>query len=229
MRNISESSSLLSSKIKFDPGNKFLSFNYGQVSVDERVLYQETIKQLSDLFTVALQERDEARDYLQKSIARTRELQQILNRVLQSISYQTISTGSHIQAAVTDCYPQSSTPVSDITQGTSSSSLNTEVLDSCEFGSIRHIQMGTKAFIDNDDQVLEQLIEGKQLPRKGKLLQAVIDSRPLLETSLDSVPLPKWRNPPPPVLPIQLLPPPKYNAVTTRAHDLLSRSCFRQI
>lgn len=45
-----------------------------------------------------------------------------------------------------------------------------------------------------------RLISGKkQLPEKGKLLEAVMKAGPLLQTLLLAGPLPQWRHPPPPL------------------------------
>ncbi|CAM8961042.1 unnamed protein product [Rhodiola kirilowii] len=46
------------------------------------------------------------------------------------------------------------------------------------------------------EAVLE-LIAEKPLPEKGRLLQAVMDAGPLLETLLLAGPLPQWQHPPP--------------------------------
>ncbi|KAL2332104.1 hypothetical protein Fmac_019685 [Flemingia macrophylla] len=50
---------------------------------------------------------------------------------------------------------------------------------------------------DVGSQVLECMAKGKALPQKGKLLKAVMDAGPLLKTLLVAGPLPTWRNPPP--------------------------------
>lgn len=44
-----------------------------------------------------------------------------------------------------------------------------------------------------------ELVPEKQLPEKGKLLQAVMKAGPLLQTLLLAGPLPQWRHPPPPL------------------------------
>ncbi|KAK8489289.1 hypothetical protein V6N13_024320 [Hibiscus sabdariffa] len=46
-------------------------------------------------------------------------------------------------------------------------------------------------------RVIDALIEGKPLPEKGRLLEAVVDTAPLLETLMITGQLPNWRNPPP--------------------------------
>ncbi|XP_010253313.1 PREDICTED: uncharacterized protein LOC104594632 [Nelumbo nucifera] len=59
--------------------------------------------------------------------------------------------------------------------------------------------------IDQASIVIENLVKGKQLPQKGKLLQAVMEAGPLLQTLLVAGPLPRWRNPPP-LHPLQIPP-----------------------
>ena len=46
-------------------------------------------------------------------------------------------------------------------------------------------------------EMIDRLLQNKALPEKGKLLQAVIEAGPLLETLLVAGYLPKWQNPPP--------------------------------
>lgn len=51
---------------------------------------------------------------------------------------------------------------------------------------------------DPGSVIIGRIAMKKQLPEKGKLLQAVVDAGPLLQTLLVAGPLPQWRNPPPP-------------------------------
>ncbi|KAL3566108.1 hypothetical protein D5086_031523, partial [Populus alba] len=55
------------------------------------------------------------------------------------------------------------------------------------------------------DAVIENFVKGKVLPQKGKLLQALMEARPLLQTPLLAGPLPRWRNSPP-LQPFNILP-----------------------
>nr|GEW27868.1 hypothetical protein [Tanacetum cinerariifolium] len=43
--------------------------------------------------------------------------------------------------------------------------------------------------------VMEHMIKGKTLPQKGKLVQAILEAGPLLQTVMDEGSLPRWRNP----------------------------------
>ncbi|KAH8482777.1 hypothetical protein H0E87_030024 [Populus deltoides] len=53
------------------------------------------------------------------------------------------------------------------------------------------------AMIHPADAVIENFVKGKVLPQKGKLLQALMEARPLFQTLLLAGPLPQWRNSPP--------------------------------
>ncbi|KAI3937963.1 hypothetical protein MKX01_027890 [Papaver californicum] len=50
---------------------------------------------------------------------------------------------------------------------------------------------------DQASLAIDNLVKGKVLPQKGKLLQSVMEAGPLLQTLLLAGPLPRWRNPPP--------------------------------
>ncbi|XWS55714.1 hypothetical protein CRYUN_Cryun09bG0024100 [Craigia yunnanensis] len=57
--------------------------------------------------------------------------------------------------------------------------------------------------VNPDSKVIDTLAKGKTLPEKGRFLEAVLDTAPLLETLMVTGLLPKWRNPPP--LPFNLI------------------------
>ena len=59
--------------------------------------------------------------------------------------------------------------------------------------------------INPADAVIENFVKGKVLPQRGNLLQAVMETGPLLQTLLLAGPLPRWRNPPP-LQPFKMLP-----------------------
>ncbi|KAK8493294.1 hypothetical protein V6N13_024732 [Hibiscus sabdariffa] len=46
-------------------------------------------------------------------------------------------------------------------------------------------------------KVIDTLIKGKPLPERGRLLEAVVETAPLLETLMITGQVPNWRNPPP--------------------------------
>ncbi|KAL9247701.1 hypothetical protein vseg_021106 [Gypsophila vaccaria] len=49
---------------------------------------------------------------------------------------------------------------------------------------------------DRSTLIIENLAKGRPLPPQGKLLQAVIEAGPLLQTLMVAGSLPRWRNPP---------------------------------
>ncbi|KAE8716429.1 hypothetical protein F3Y22_tig00110118pilonHSYRG00078 [Hibiscus syriacus] len=55
----------------------------------------------------------------------------------------------------------------------------------------------------SNGKIIDTLIKGKPLPEKGRLLEAAVDTSPLLETLIITGQLPNWRNPPP--LPFNLV------------------------
>lgn len=58
---------------------------------------------------------------------------------------------------------------------------------------------GTIGYTKIDSYLLmtDTLVKGKNLPEKGKFLQSMHESGPLIQTLLVAGPLPRWRNPPP--------------------------------
>ncbi|KAL5069252.1 hypothetical protein RYX36_020139 [Vicia faba] len=55
-------------------------------------------------------------------------------------------------------------------------------------------------------QAVLELAEKKPLPKKGKLLKAVVEAGPLLQTLLLAGPLPQWQHPPPQLNSIEIPP-----------------------
>ncbi|GAB4860283.1 hypothetical protein Ancab_011763 [Ancistrocladus abbreviatus] len=55
----------------------------------------------------------------------------------------------------------------------------------------------TNKMIDQESLIIYSLTNGRSLPQRGKLLQAVMEAGPLLQTLMVAGPLPRWRNPPP--------------------------------
>lgn len=60
------------------------------------------------------------------------------------------------------------------------------------------VSSGMTLQIDPAVAIIDRLAMKRPLPEKGRLLQAVVEARPLLQTLLVAGPLPEWRNPPPP-------------------------------
>ncbi|PQP96874.1 uncharacterized protein Pyn_28503 [Prunus yedoensis var. nudiflora] len=158
---------------------------------------EEIIKQLFELLKAACQERDEARNQLQK----------LMNELLPSIP---ADQTTHILSS----QPNNENP---ITQKTTNPSMlkesealpqtyNFHVYGSYptnyNLGSISFQGLPNANFADSSNLALPKRPVAQEcgskvrpLPKKGKLMQAVMDTGPLLQTLLVA-PLPKWKNPP---------------------------------
>ncbi|KAK4783854.1 hypothetical protein SAY86_018222 [Trapa natans] len=141
--------------------------------------YQEHMKHLLGVLKMAYLERDEARDRFQK--------------LLDKISAQNPNFNDNTTFAV---------PVkgnSSVTESNNSHSPVDLASSSDSFLFVNQLPNGpiTSSKIDYRPCIIDHLAKGKVLPPKGKLLQAVTDAGPLLQTLLLAGPLPRWRNPPP--------------------------------
>lgn len=182
---------------------------------------EESIKQLLQLLKVAYQERDEARDQLQK----------VLNKVMPSSPPEFVTVQPQIQpesplmkptkanSSITESNSLSETynhhshgspPVDSFFDTVTSPDLsNITMADSSNMAFVNQtfvqeysaslpaglVSPGTGK-IDQASLVIDNLVKGKPLPQKGKLLQTVMEAGPLLRTLLVAGPLPRWRNPP---------------------------------
>ncbi|CAL5388988.1 unnamed protein product [Camellia sinensis] len=115
-------------------------------------------------------------------------------------------------------------PINSISSITDSDSLSTNSF----FDSVSSPELSTINMPDStNDQaclVIEKIVEGKSLPRKGELLQSVLEAGPLLQTLLVAGPLPRWRNPPPPLQPFKI--PPVSDVNLSFGDNSLSSSLF---
>ncbi|KAI3682429.1 hypothetical protein L1987_82405 [Smallanthus sonchifolius] len=182
----------------------------------------ELVKQLLESLKIACQERDEAKDQLQK----------LLNKIMVPNDQQKFKTTNPLMPSCVDhvrqyhqgplmipakanssntgsnslseAYNRSSSPVDSLFDPISSpefSNINVEtpfVQDYDQNGGFSNTMNGlaNAQNVDQDTLVMEGMIKGKTLPKKGNLLKAVVEAGPLLQTLLLAGPLPKWRNPP---------------------------------
>lgn len=164
--------------------------------------YEETVKHLYKLLKKVCEERDDARDHLQL----------LMRNLQESTPADTNSTIPHA------CLQYKKTkPSLNSTKGSDSSSkvfsnhscdLSLSTLQANEKHSSmdllpkqpNHIKADMSAsrdkMIDSASLVIDKLVCGKSLPQKGKLLQTVTETGPLLHTLLVA-PVPQWQNPPP--------------------------------
>ncbi|XWS71736.1 hypothetical protein CRYUN_Cryun03dG0164100 [Craigia yunnanensis] len=184
--------------------------------------YREEVKNLINLLKLTYQERDEARDQLQKLLNKLMpssptELQPILPHP-QSESPLMIAAKAN--SSITESNSLSDT-YNHQSHGSSPVDSFFDAVTSPDFSSINMADSGSMGFvnqpyvqeyngcvsiglvssvmtkIDPATTVIDNLAKGKTLPQKGKLLQAVMEAGPLLQTLLVAGPLPRWRNPPP--------------------------------
>lgn len=183
------------------------------------------MKHLLQLLKVAYQERDEAREQLQKILNKVMpsspsgflpvrpQLQPESPRVKPTKANSSI-TESNSLSETTYNHPQShgspSPPVDSFFDTVTSPDLsNITMADSNNMAFVNQpiiqeyngslpggLVSSGAAQIDQASVVIDNLVKGKELPQKGKLLQAVMEAGPLLQTLLVAGPLPQWRNPP---------------------------------
>lgn len=190
---------------------------------EELEKYKEDAKHLLNLLKTAYQERDEARDQLQKLTNKLTS--QSINDISSLFSQQKhpdgflmpvkANSGLTESSSLSDTYnnhrSHGSSPVNSFLDAVSSPDLsNINVVDSGSMGFINQpygqeysgaMTSGSISFVnakfDRASVIIDDLVKGKALPQKGRLLQAVIGAGPLLQTLLVAGPLPRWRNPPP--------------------------------
>eukprot|EP00258_Populus_trichocarpa_P014699 XP_006369508.1 uncharacterized protein LOC7465133 [Populus trichocarpa] len=184
--------------------------------------HKEDVKQLINLLKIAYQERDEAKGQLQKLLNKlmlfsTSELLPILPQaqpesplVIPAKANSSITESN----SLSDTYnhqSHGSSPVESLIDAVTSpdfSSIN--MAESSHMGFVNKalvqeydgsiptgLVASAMAKIDPADIVIDNFVKGKVLPQRGKLLQAVMETGPLLQTLLLAGPLPRWRNPPP--------------------------------
>ncbi|XP_010521815.1 PREDICTED: uncharacterized protein LOC104800642 [Tarenaya hassleriana] len=179
---------------------------------DETRLHNEEVKNLLHLLKLACQERDEAKDQLQRIFKK------------QSMSSQ--DTIKHNAVLVMPQNPKANSSITEsnsLSHGSSPVDSFFEPVTSPEFSNFNNATDPAHGFgfgnrpanrncnsqrpfsyvppstvkIDPVDALIDEMVKGKDLPVKGKLLQTVMQSGPLLQTLMVAGPLPRWRNPPP--------------------------------
>ncbi|XP_071717950.1 uncharacterized protein [Rutidosis leptorrhynchoides] len=135
----------------------------------------DSMKQMLHLLKITCQERDEAKDQLQKLLT---------NKANSSVTESN---------SLSDAYNHSSSPVDSLFDTISSPEFSNINVDSPLVQDYNQ----NMPKVDQVTFVMEGMIKGKTLPQKGNLLQSVIEAGPLLQNLLVAGSLPRWRNPPP--------------------------------
>ncbi|KAB5543943.1 hypothetical protein DKX38_012055 [Salix brachista] len=192
---------------------------------------KDTVQHLLNLLANACKERDGARDQLQALLYRSMSSGssgQILSRVqpespisnttpkanlsvLESNS-EAFNQLSHCSSSVDSFFDAGSSPdfPNKNLEGSSTAGLLNQLFVQEQHNWTKFTGLvspgGNSVENDRGIAVIDYLSQGKVLPQKGKLLQAVMDAGPLLQSLLITGQLPQWRNPPPLRTPLSILP-----------------------
>lgn len=194
---------------------------------EESIKNKEKVKSLLLLLQAAYEERDEARDQLQKLMNKfmptaATELPALLHH-FHSGSPLNIPTKANSSITESNSlyetynyHSYGSSPADSFFDGVSSPDFSTaNMADSSKISFVNQpfvteynaplpqpplatgVDIPRTEKNDPFSAVIDNLVKGKILPQKGNLLQAVTEAGPLLQTLLVAGPLPQWRNPPP--------------------------------
>lgn len=160
---------------------------------------KEYVQQLIHLLKLAIHERDEARYQLHKLLNNPMSLTTTIEHLpivplMKPGKANTALTESNTLSETYNYHSHGSSPVESLFDPVPSpefSNMNLVLQDSNNQGNVGNVSM-----IDQGSLIIDNLVKGKVLPEKGKLLQAVIEAGPLLKTLLVAGSLPRWRNPP---------------------------------
>ncbi|URE01270.1 hypothetical protein MUK42_19295 [Musa troglodytarum] len=164
---------------------------------------EEDIDRLIQRIQVVTHERDAARDQLQLLLdkithANTGELSPMPSGSLQPDSPQMRQTGA--TSNITESDSLAGTPTHNshtIVAFPESSSI--KMANTCNMLMVQQRSSpANNSTADRASETINSLATNKPLPQKGKLLQAVLEAGPTLQTLLLAGSLPRWRNPPPP-------------------------------
>lgn len=158
---------------------------------------EQTIKHLLHLLKIADYERDKARD----------QLQRLINKLYQCTEPDQIVTTTPIaykfQTTLEESHNMSETTTLSQINGLSPQEYNSNNVGVYSSSQVfqhnsKHPVVQQQANMELSSIAIDNLVQGKQLPEKGKLQQAVFEAGPLLQTLLVA-PSPRWRIPPPPL------------------------------
>ncbi|KAL1826735.1 hypothetical protein ACET3Z_005147 [Daucus carota] len=183
----------------------------------------EEIKQLIQLLKMTIQERNETRDQLNKLINKfmipsAKPTTEILSTMPQISPEIPLVKSARTNSSITESnsfsdqpynyHTQHSSPVESLFDAVTSPDLsninNHQIVDSSNMAYVNHEPFvqdynvpSALVKVNQASLTIDNLVQGKPLPQKGNLVQAVLGAGPLLQTLLVAGPLPKWKNPPP--------------------------------
>ncbi|KAI4368819.1 hypothetical protein MLD38_017334 [Melastoma candidum] len=179
---------------------------------EEAKKHKESTRHLQCLLKAAYQERDEARDQLQMLLHKlplsitpeSSSLSPVFNPVSLVENPHMIpgKTSSGVTESSSLSLSHGTSPASSFLDPVSSPELSNPYNAAVDSSGGIGICLSSKG-LDVGSRIIDDLARGRLLPQKGKLLVAVTEAGPLLQTLLVAGPLPRWRNPPP-LLPIRI-------------------------
>ncbi|XP_049380239.1 uncharacterized protein LOC125844917 [Solanum stenotomum] len=147
---------------------------------DEMKKNKEYVKQLIQMLKIVCEERDEARVQIQKLLNKLDSI------VMMKSTKANYSTDQYSNSLSSETYNYHNSFFDSVASPECSNNMaNDHNVDNCV------TQLAPKV-----ELIIENLVKGKTLPQQGKLLQAVVETGPILQTLLVSGQLPQWRNPP---------------------------------
>ncbi|XLS83853.1 hypothetical protein HN51_034019 [Arachis hypogaea] len=184
----------LNIRLKFQPRDEELRQKLEDAKHEIEIMKNVKLE-LLNMLNMAYQERDEAKFQLQKLINNFMPFDANNN----NYSYSSITESKSVSHDSLD------SPFFDTVSSPEFSNINNVVVDSSNNNNMGHylyqnmVQVQDMNFSKHDPaaEIIDFLAKGRVLPQKGKLLEAVQESGPLLHTLLLAGPLPNWRNPPP--------------------------------
>ncbi|XP_070044571.1 uncharacterized protein [Nicotiana tomentosiformis] len=163
---------------------------------------KEYVKELIQLLKMVCQERDEARKQLQKLLNKLSHFQ-VDSPIFKATKANSSITESNSLSETYNYQSHNSSPVESFFDAfTSPEFSNNNMADSNTVAYDCNVPFSDNCVpqlvpkVDQATLVIDNLVKGKTLPQKGKLLKSVIEAGPLLQTLLVSGQLPQWRNPP---------------------------------
>ncbi|XP_057744475.1 uncharacterized protein LOC130962292 [Arachis stenosperma] len=170
-------------------------------AIEELSKYEETIKHLFKLLNKVCQERDEARYQLQSILKSSQPSNTSYTSHHFSQSSMEITKKPYLSNKALFAYCSNeklpSTCDSSHHARTKKEPSKLALFPNHENRTTTIEKGVSKCDFDHSASlVIDELVLGKPLPQKGRLLRSVAEAGPLLQTLLIA-PLPKWQNPPP--------------------------------
>ncbi|KAK8515750.1 hypothetical protein V6N13_139279 [Hibiscus sabdariffa] len=169
---------------------------------EQKRKHDEETNHLRCLLKLAYKERDEAKEQLHLLISKL---------IPQPPSENPLAVAARANSSITESnsfsasfnHPNShacSSPVDSFFDAVTSPDFSTinfasDSFKMIGFGNQPNVPLVTN--IDSATAVINDIAKWRTLPQQGKLVHAVMEAGPLLQTLILSGPLPRWRNPPP--------------------------------